>query len=99
MEEEVVRVRMPREGEVLGQVIEMLGSGRMRVDCEDGKIRMCRVPGRIKKRVWVKLGDIVVVKPWSVQSDEKGDIVWRYTRTQVGWLKRQGRLKGFDFSR
>jgi translation initiation factor 1A len=33
---------------------------------------------------------VVIVRPWIVQSDEKGDVIHSYTRTQVEWLRRKG---------
>lgn len=87
-----VRVRLPREGEIFGIVEELHGSRRMRVKCGDDKIRLCRVPGRLK-RIWVRPDDYVLVKPWSVESDKKGDIVWRYKRNESDWLKNRGYLK------
>lgn len=92
MEEETVRVRIPRGEEVLGTVTEALGGSRFRVDCMDGKERMCRVPGRSKRRMYVRIGDVILVKPWSIQGDEKGDIVWRYRPAQVSWLTKKGFL-------
>jgi translation initiation factor 1A len=92
MEEEIVRVRMPRGKEMLGTVVEMLGASRFRVDCSDGKERICRVPGKFKRRVWVKIGNVVLLTPWDVQPDERGDIIWRYTPSQVNWLMRRGLL-------
>jgi len=91
---EVVRVRTPRrgEGEVLGTVTKMLGGSRVTVQCMDGVTRMCRIRGKMKKRMWVREGDTVIVVPWDVQ-DEKGDIVWRYTGPQVSWLSRKGFLQ------
>lgn len=90
---EAPRVRYPRRGEVFGIVSELKGGARMLVQCIDGKTRLCRVPGKIKRQVWVKLGDIVLVEPWSIESDAKGDIVYRYTRLQADYLRRQGILK------
>jgi len=52
---------------------------------------MGRIPGKMKKRIWIREGDVVIVVPWSFQ-DEKADVVWRYTRPQVDWLKRKGYL-------
>jgi translation initiation factor 1A len=46
----------------------------------------------MKKRKWVRGGDIVLVSPWEMQSDEKGDIVFRYTQNQAEWLQRKGLL-------
>ena len=83
------KVRVPRRNEVLGLVQQMLGTGRLRVKCLDGKVRMCRIPGRMRKRVWVREGDVVVVELGDVQSDTKGDIKYRYTRDQVRWLERE----------
>lgn len=93
VEEGFTRIRIPRKGEILGLVVGRSGGARFIVLCEDKKERMCRVPGKIKHTVWVKEGDVVIVEPWPVESDKKGDIIWRYTRTGVAMLKRQGYLK------
>jgi len=91
-EEALKRLRLPQDNEVLGIVEQMLGASRMLVKCKDNKVRMCRIPGKIKRRIWIKEGDVVIVKPWQVQSDKKGDVVWRYTKTQVDRLVKQGLL-------
>lgn len=70
----------------------MLGGDKVRVDCKDGKERICRIPGKLRKRVWIKREDVVAIKPWKVQTEERGDIVWRYTKNQVGLLKKKGYL-------
>ncbi|MBI4174565.1 MAG: translation initiation factor eIF-1A [Candidatus Aenigmarchaeota archaeon] len=90
---EPVRVKMPRQGEVLGIVEAMLGSNKLRVRCQDDKMRLCRIPGRLRKSMWIKEGDVVLVKPWDIQKDTNGDIVIRYTQTQVSVLKRKNILK------
>ncbi|MEE9474839.1 MAG: translation initiation factor eIF-1A [Candidatus Hydrothermarchaeaceae archaeon] len=84
------RLRMPRNDEVFGVVEQLMGASRMTVKCKDNNVRMCRIPGKIRRRIWIKAGDIVIVKPWSVQGDKKGDIVWRFTRPQVNRLMSQG---------
>lgn len=86
------RLRIPRKGEIVGKVIEMSGGSRMIVACQDGKERMARIPGSIRRRVWVKEGDVVLVEPWSVEGDEKCDIRYRYTRLQVDNLQRRNIL-------
>ncbi|VVB69926.1 Translation initiation factor 1A [uncultured archaeon] len=87
------KIRMPRGREVFGLVVQLIGGARMIVQCKDGKERMCRVPGSIKKRVWVREGDYVLVEPWSVDSDAKGDIAYRYVGAQVEELKRKGLIQ------
>lgn len=75
---------------MFGVVEQMMGASRMRVSCKDNKVRLCRIPGKLKRRIWIKEGDIVIVRPWAVQGDEKGDIVWRYTKPQVDRLISRG---------
>ncbi len=93
MEEETIRVRTPRGDEVIGTVFEVLGGSRFRVECTDGNERICRVPGRSKRRMYVRMGDVIIVKPWSLEGDIKADIVWRYKPAQISWLTNKGFLK------
>ena len=55
---------------------------------------LCRVPGRAKRRCWVREGDYVIVEPWDIQGDERGDIIWKYKEFQVEHLKKRGALEG-----
>ena len=87
---EISRITLPKGNQVFGVVIQLLGSGRMLVRCSDGKERICRIPGRIRRKLWIKPGDIILVEPWPVQGDKKGDMIVRYTPTQINWLKKKG---------
>ncbi len=91
--EEVIRVPLPnrKKGEMFGIVDRVLGGRHLQVMCEDGKSRLARIPGRIRRRMWIKEGDLVILRPWEFQ-DEKADIVYRYNRTQVSHLSRNGLL-------
>lgn len=84
---------LPQANDVLGIVTKNLGYTRMMVTCQDGFKRMCRIRGKMKKRKWVREGDIVLVSPWDFQSEQKGDIIFRYTRNQAYWLREKGLLK------
>jgi translation initiation factor 1A len=97
-EEGKSKVREPEGDQVIGKVIELLGADRLRVECEDGNERIVRIPGRLKKRVWVRRGDIILVEPWDIESDEKGDMVWRYNKNKWGLLKKEGLLKRISVS-
>ena len=88
-----IRVRMPRPGEIMGIVVELVGGARMRVQCEDGKERLCRVPGKIRRQIWVRTGDYVLIEPWSVEGDAKADIIFRYTRVQADYLRSKGLIR------
>jgi len=84
---------LPTGNDVLGTAVKMLGAERIMVKCQDGKERLCRVRGKLKRRVWVREGDVVLVSPWDFQSDKRGDIFWRYRKNQSDWLRNKGYLK------
>ncbi len=90
----IQRVRLPRGKEVLGKVEQRLGANRMLVSCFDGKQRNCRVPGRLKRALWIRSGNIVLIEPWEYEGDKKGDVIFSYTPTAIQWLERKGFLKG-----
>jgi translation initiation factor 1A len=83
---------LPATTDVLGVAVKMFGFDRIMVKCQDGHERMCRIRGKIKRRVWIREGDIVLVSPWDFQADTRGDIIWRYTRGQADWLRKKGYL-------
>jgi hypothetical protein len=39
----------------------MLGNGQLEAKCFDGKTRMCHIRGKMKKKVWVNQGDIILL--------------------------------------
>jgi len=94
LSEEEMRERMvlPVANDILGVATKMLGYDRINVKCQDGHERLCRIRGKMKRRVWIRQGDIVLVSPWDFQSDKRGDIIWRYTRAQAAWLRDKGYL-------
>ncbi len=98
-EEEVFRVRTPRDKEVIGILEQRLGGSRAKVRCIDGNTRVCRIPGRLKRHLWVREGDTILVEPWEFGGDEKGDILFKYRPIQINWLKKNGyldKLKDLD---
>lgn len=95
MQEQLQRVRLPKGREALGILEQRMGASRTRVRCLDGKTRICRIPGRLKRRLWVREGDTVLVEPWEYDN-EKGDIIFKYRPSQVIWLKRKGYLKEIE---
>jgi len=84
---------LPSSGEVLGIATKLLGYDRIMVKCQDGFERLCRIRGKMKRRVWIRVGDIVVVSPWDFQRETRGDLTWRYTKGQAEMLRGRGYLK------
>jgi translation initiation factor 1A len=86
---------LPQQGELLGRVIKLVGGDNIIVRCTDGKIRTCRIRGKIKRRMWIRDNDLVLVAPWDFQSD-KADIIWRYISAHEDKLREDGYLDGLN---
>ena len=93
VQQEVTRARIPRDNEVIGIVEQRVGANRMIVKCLDGNERNCRIPGALRRSLWIRPGDVVIVKPWEFEGNEKGDILFKYTPAAIEWLKRKGFIK------
>lgn len=89
-EEEYIRLKLPdkKNNEMFAIADRLMGGSRINVVCADGKSRMARIPGRMKRKQRVRAGDLVIVKPWDIQ-DDKADIIFRYRRTQAIVLSRR----------
>ena len=91
-EEEIKDMVFPVANDVLGIAMKLLGYDRVLVKCQDGHERLCRIRGKMKRRVWIREGDVVLASPWDFQSDKRGDIIWRYRKAQAEWLRKNGYL-------
>jgi len=87
-EKELKEIRLPEEGEIFGRVLKLLGGENLLVKCADGITRRGRIRGKLKRRVWIRENDIVIIAPWEFGQKERGDILWRYTLPQNDWLKK-----------
>jgi translation initiation factor 1A len=81
---------LPSASDVLGVATKLLGFDRVMVKCQDGRERLCRIRGKMERRVWIRVGDVVLVSPWDFESDRRGDLFRRYTRAQAEDLRRRG---------
>lgn len=69
----------------------MLGNGRLEAYCFDGKKRLCHIRGKMRKKMWVNQGDIILIGLRSYQ-DEKADVILRYNPDEARALKKRGAL-------
>lgn len=79
------------DGQEYGQVLKMLGNGRCDVQCFDNVQRLCHIRGKMRKKVWVMVGDIVLVSLRDFQ-DAKADIIMKYNSDEARNLKQYGEL-------
>jgi len=88
-----IRVPLPKRkvNEMFAIADQMLGGRRVRAICEDGEVRIARIPGKMRRRQWVREEDLIVVQPWEYQ-DDRANVITRYSKTQAMYLSRKGQL-------
>jgi translation initiation factor 1A len=69
----------------------MLGNGRLEAMCFDGEKRLAHIRGKLRKKVWINQGDIILLSLRDYQ-DEKGDVILKYTADEARNLKAYGEL-------
>lgn len=88
---EKAELRFKVFGEEYAQVRRVLGNCRVECYCFDGKVRLCHVRGKFKKRVWINKDDFVLVGLRDYQ-DDKSDIIHKYTTEEARLLRSWGEI-------
>ena len=65
------------EGQEYAQILSLLGNGRVQANCFDGQKRMCTIRGKLRNRVWINAGDIILVSLREF-GDEKADVIHKF---------------------
>ncbi|KAI9189440.1 Translation initiation factor 1A [Blastocladiella emersonii ATCC 22665] len=79
------------DGQEYAQVLKMLGNGRLEAQCFDGIKRLGTIRGKMRKKVWINVGDIVLIGLREFQ-DEKCDVILKYSADEARNLKAYGEL-------
>jgi len=69
----------------------MLGNGRLEAMCFDGVKRLGNIRGKLRKKVWIAQGDIILLSLREYQ-DDKGDVILKYSADEARALKAYGEL-------
>ncbi len=91
-EPSIMRAPLPKGREVIGIIEQRYGGNKMKVNCLDKKDRLGRVPGRLKRHLWLRPGDVIIIEPWELD-DNKGEIILKYKPSQIAWLNKNGYLE------
>ena len=91
-EPKIMRAPLPKGREIIGIIEQRYGGNKMKVNCVDRKERIGRVPGRLKRYLWLRPNDVIIIEPWELD-DTKGDILLKYKPNQIKWLKQNGHLE------
>ncbi|KRY77391.1 39S ribosomal protein L4, mitochondrial [Trichinella pseudospiralis] len=79
------------DGQEYAQVMKMLGNNRLQAFCFDGVVRMCHIRGKLRKKVWINAGDIILIGLRDFQ-DKKADVILKYNSDEARNLKTYGEL-------
>lgn len=69
----------------------MLGNGRLEAMCFDGEKRLAHIRGKMRKKVWINNGDIILLSLREFE-DGKADVIQKYTPDEARSLKQHGEL-------
>ena len=61
------------------------------LQCFDGERRLAHIRGKLRKKVWINQGDIILLSLRDYQ-DEKGDVILKYSADEARSLKSYGEL-------
>ena len=87
------KIEFKEDGQEYARVLKMLGDGRLEARCSDDETRICHIRGKMRKRVWIKKGDLVLVEVRSFQQD-KADVIHKYNDDEDRTLQSYGELTG-----
>merc|ERR1712216_321679 len=79
-------VILKEDGQEYAQVLKMLGNGRLEALCVDNKKRLCHIRGKMRKKVWINPGDIILLGLRDFQ-DGKADVILKYNSDEVRFLR------------
>jgi len=82
---------LKEDGQEYAVAEKMLGSGRIKATCADGKERIAIIRGTMRKRVWIQQGNLVLVGLRGFQ-DNKADVIHKYNDDEVRKLKKMGEI-------
>jgi translation initiation factor 1A len=84
-------LQFKEDGQDYAVIEKMLGNGWLSVNCTDGVKRMAHIRGAFRKRVWMNVGDVILVSLRDFQ-DDKADVILKYTPDEARLLKSYGEL-------
>jgi initiation factor 1A len=87
-EEEIKDTVLPVANDVPGVATRLLDFDRVLMKYRDNHERLCRIRSEMKKRVWTRIGGIVLASPWDFQSHKRSDAIWRYRKPQAERLRK-----------
>jgi len=80
------------DGQEYAKILRLLGGPNLELMCEDGIKRMGIIRGNMRNKIWLSIGDYVLVSLREFQ-DEKCDVLLKYGLDNVRALRLYGEIK------
>ncbi len=82
------------EGQMYARIIKILGNCNLLVFCNDGRERICHIRGNMRKKVWMNIGDIVLISIREYGKEEaskigRGDVCAKYDHNVILKLRQK----------
>lgn len=82
-------------GQYMARALRILGDRNVLCYCDDNVVRICHICRKMKGRIWVEVGDMVLVSLRDFSADDpksikRGDILAKYPPDQLRLLKKEG---------
>ncbi|NBR60233.1 MAG: hypothetical protein EBT86_01040 [Actinobacteria bacterium] len=92
--EDKITIADMEEDQIFGRVVKILGNCNMLVYCEDSRERICHIRGKMRSRMFVHIGDIVIISKRDFEKVEpgklpRGDICHKYDTKHHSALRRK----------
>ncbi len=78
-------------GQEYAMVEQMMGDCRVKAKCCDNIERECHIRGKMRKKVWISKGDIILVSVRDFEPD-KADVILKYSANEARKLQEYGQL-------
>lgn len=82
------------EDQMYARVLKVLGNCNLLVFCNDGRERICHIRGNMRKKVWINVGDIVLISIRDFGKEEagkmgRGDVCAKYDQAVIQKLRQR----------
>ena len=81
------------EGQEYGYVVKILGGSRVLVENESNKEVQAVIPGRFRKRNYIRLGDYIIIQVRSFNKNQYDVVYCSYTRDDIKSLIKMGHVQ------
>jgi translation initiation factor 1A len=78
----------------VARVVRLLGDRNVLCYCNDNRLRICHICGRMKGRVWIEPGDVVLISQRELVNKDssdynRGDVLAKYPLEHLSKLRRE----------